>query len=90
MSIRNSKYGPLRTDFKILTLEDNRSIMDLYTLHKTLNSYMDSLFLLSAINLRIPGLRDASLFNIPYRRTNAGQNSPITRIQETIKFLSYE
>lgn len=83
-------YNQIRSRFKIIRLEDRRTVSDLCMLYKILHSTIDSPYLLSQLNLRIPSrtIRNTNLFDIPYRRTNTGQHSPLIRMQNSFNELS--
>lgn len=88
--IVDKDYHPIKSRFKILSLESGRTVTDLCTLHKILNSQIDSPYLLSQLNLCVPArnLRNTNLFHIPYSRTNTGQHSPLLRIQSLYNTLN--
>lgn len=87
--IENRDYTPIRKKYHMLALKDGRSVQELCILHKIIHSGIDSPFLLNKINLHVPGrdLRDRTLFNVIFRRTNTGQHSPMRRLQATYNSL---
>ena len=82
-TIENHNYHPIRTQYRILSLANRRTVADLCILYKLVNSIMDSPYPLSKINFRVPNrcLRNSDLFSVPYSRTNTGQHSPLLRMQ---------
>lgn len=58
--------------YKLLPLAKKRIISDLCFTFKIINNIIDSPFLLSRMDFKVPGreLRSSELFNIPLRRTN--------------------
>lgn len=71
--------------FKILSLAERRNISELCTIFKLINHQIDSPLLLSYLNFNVPAreLRSQELFNIPFRKTNLGRNTPLIRMQMT-------
>lgn len=79
--IVNGNYKPILEKFSILTLTRRRAVSDLIMIYKLVNGLVDSPTLTSKLifNLPIRGLRLQNLFNIPFRNTNSGKNSPLCR-----------
>ena len=75
--------------YKLLPLAQKRVLSNLHYVFKILNNLINSPFLLSCLNFRVPGrnLRGSDLLNIPYLRTNLGQSTPLIRMQS--EFNSY-
>lgn len=86
----SSKYGLRRKlpnyserlcRFKMMSLEDRRRVSDLCTLHRIVNSTMDSQ-LIEHLKFRVPtrSVRIPQLFSLPPMRNNVSQNGPLYRI----------
>ena len=79
----NKPIEIVKHEFKIIPLAQKRIISDLCVIYKIINFIIDSPFLLSCLHFKVPGrdLRHSDLFNIPFCRTNLGQNTPMIRMQ---------
>lgn len=81
-----------REKYKLIALSDRRKISDMSFLYKLVNSNFNVPDLLSALNFNIPSreLRHPTLFNLPYRRTNLGLNTPLDRLQKTFNSFCHD
>ena len=75
-------YQPIMSLFSVQRLANRRQITDLLFLHKIVNGHVNSTKLSSLFKLNVPtrSLRNHAVFCVPFRRTNIGLNSTVTRL----------
>ena len=90
--IENHNYSPIRRHFNLLPLNYRRSMSDLIILYKLINNFIDVPALLEKIDFYVPirNFREQNLFEVPYRRTNLGYNSPMSRIVRSYNTYSID
>lgn len=75
-------YNDGCTCYKLMPLEDRRTLLDNMLLYNILNNHLDSPTLLASISFSVPTTRTrhTRLFSLPHRSTKYAMNAPINRI----------
>lgn len=76
-------YALLRGIFCLRSLEQRRHASDICMLYKIIHGYVQVPYILEKVVFNVPpsiNLRRTPLFVIPFRHTNAAQNSPLCRM----------
>lgn len=86
MSAPKRGYTNMLSTYKVSALSNRRTYLDLMTLYKICNNFIDCPDLLKLINFKIPPrtTRVNDLFHIGRTRTNAGVRDPIRRMCELL------